>query len=149
MKSEITLVFSNLGIPIISPVISWHDQSWVNHVGVRSFEGLGVIEALPGGVRVNQSPSGVTVDEITVPFDGSLVAFHAFLFDQIGKPYDYLGVLSFPFRSRWQRQDSWFCSELIAAAVNFAGASPPFVQAKRVAPVDIYNWAIAKTGGVS
>ena len=37
---------------------------------------------------------------------------------QVGRPYDYRGVLGFPLRGDWQADDSWFCSELVAAAIN-------------------------------
>ena len=42
-----------------------------------------------------------------------------FLFDQIGKKYDYSGIYGFMTKDRdWQADDSWFCSELVAAALN-------------------------------
>lgn len=38
---------------------------------------------------------------------------------QIGKKYDFTGILGFGFRrGNWQDDDSWFCSELGAAAIQ-------------------------------
>ena len=37
---------------------------------------------------------------------------------QIGKPYDFSGIFGFVTNRDWQEPDSWFCSELVAAAIN-------------------------------
>jgi uncharacterized protein YycO len=59
-------------------------------------------------------------------------------FLEVGKPYDYLGVLGIGFRRRWQDDDSWFCSELIAHAFDSAG-SPLFrTQHWRITPRDLF-----------
>lgn len=41
-----------------------------------------------------------------------------FLEDQIGKPYDVTAILAFPMQRDWREPDSWFCSELQAAALE-------------------------------
>jgi hypothetical protein len=53
---------------------------------------------------------------------------------EIGKPYDYRGVLSFVLRRRMQRPGAWFCSELVAA--KCAAISRPLFTCEpwRVAP---------------
>jgi uncharacterized protein YycO len=57
---------------------------------------------------------------------------------QVGKPYDWAGVVGIGFRRRWQDADSWFCSELIAWAFQAAG-SPLFrVQSWRITPRDLF-----------
>lgn len=57
---------------------------------------------------------------------------------QIGAPYDWGGVVGIGFRRRWQDDDAWFCSELIAYA--FAQAGEPIVRVDnyRVTPRDLY-----------
>jgi len=46
----------------------------------------------------------------------------SFLKEQIGKPYDWLGILGFPLRSRkLERKNRWFCSELVFTAFKQAG----------------------------
>jgi hypothetical protein len=46
-----------------------------------------------------------------------------FLYNQVGKKYDYLGIIDFivPFTDNLQDQNRWFCSELISAACISAG----------------------------
>lgn len=46
--------------------------------------------------------------------------------DQIGKPYDFGGVIAIPFHQRdWHDPNRWFCFELVAAAFE-AGGTPLF-----------------------
>ncbi|MBI2769977.1 MAG: hypothetical protein HYX47_10165 [Burkholderiales bacterium] len=56
---------------------------------------------------------------------------------QLNKPYDWRGVFGLAFHRKWQGGDSWFCSELVAAAFAAAG-SPLFVtDAWRITPRDL------------
>lgn len=57
---------------------------------------------------------------------------------QIGAPYDWGGVVGIGFRRRWQADDSWFCSELIAAAFEHAGEPIVRGAASRITPRDLY-----------
>lgn len=61
---------------------------------------------------------------------------------QIGKPYDWLGVLGIGLHRNWQADDSWFCSELVAWAFEAAGS--PLFRAPhwRITPQDLFlpNW---------
>lgn len=57
---------------------------------------------------------------------------------QVGRGYDWLGVLGIGFRRRWQDDDRWFCSELIAYAFEVAG-SPLFRGTPwRITPRDLF-----------
>jgi len=45
-----------------------------------------------------------------------------FLQRQLGKPYDWLGILGFPLRNwKLERKNRWFCSELVFTAFKQAG----------------------------
>lgn len=44
-----------------------------------------------------------------------------FLFNQVGKHYDFLGIFNFIIESNLQEQNKWFCSELLVAAFKYAG----------------------------
>lgn len=44
-----------------------------------------------------------------------------FLFQQLGKTYDWLGVIGFAFHKDIEDRQSWFCSELISEALFRAG----------------------------
>ena len=57
---------------------------------------------------------------------------------QLGKPYDYTGVLGIGLRRRWQQTDRWFCSELVAWAFARGGTPLMRVQEWRITPRDLY-----------
>lgn len=57
---------------------------------------------------------------------------------QLRKPYDWWGVLGFAFRRRWQEDDAWFCSELVAGAFDRGGSPLVRVDAWRITPRDLY-----------
>ena len=44
-----------------------------------------------------------------------------FLYSQLGKPYDNMAILGLVIHRDWRETNSWFCSELIAAALEYAG----------------------------
>lgn len=59
---------------------------------------------------------------------------------QVGKRYDYFGVLGIyvGFHRRWQEDDCWFCSEIIAWAFSEAGTPLFRTDTWRILPRDIY-----------
>jgi hypothetical protein len=57
---------------------------------------------------------------------------------QIGKPYDWRGILGIGFRRRWQDQDAWSCSELVAWAIEQSGVLLFRTQPWRVTPQMLY-----------
>lgn len=61
---------------------------------------------------------------------------------QIGKPYDWLGVIGIGFRRHWQNTGRWFCSELIAWAFEEAGEPLFIFKTWRITPRDVAipNW---------
>lgn len=48
-------------------------------------------------------------------------AFFLFLYGQIGKGYDFKGIMGFATSSDIHSKDRWFCSELVFAAALHAG----------------------------
>lgn len=57
---------------------------------------------------------------------------------QIGKKYDTTGIINFSLHRDWQADDSWFCSELVAA--SFVQGGVPLLdipQSTRVTPRDL------------
>lgn len=65
-----------------------------------------------------------------------------FALAQLGKEYDFAGLISFPFRVKWQDPSKWYCSELVAAIATIGGS--PIVRANltSVSPRDL--WAATK-----
>jgi hypothetical protein len=66
-------------------------------------------------------------------------AFYHFLYEQYGKPYDKLGLFSsflFDRRVSWRSDQAWWCSELTAAAKEYAGIVKFHTPASRITPND-------------
>jgi uncharacterized protein YycO len=59
--------------------------------------------------------------------------------EQIGKPYDWTAVFGLGLHRDWQRDDAWFCSELVAAALLAGGADLVRKKTGRVTPQDLYQ----------
>jgi len=66
-------------------------------------------------------------------------AFHLFLRAQVGKPYDFLAIAGIALQRDWQKEDAWYCSELIAAALCHCGVFPPHLATEfnHVTPRDV------------
>lgn len=90
---------------------------------------------------------GVKKFQDMVVFVPDIEAMRAFLCDQYGKGYDWLGAIGLPIlRSEaWQDDDRWWCSELILAALGAGGnwiLDPG--ELRRVTPNDLRQVQIAK-----
>lgn len=68
-----------------------------------------------------------------------MLAFYAFLNQQIGKPYDKSAILAFAFDRDWRSEGSYFCSELIALALEKASyfSYPLSATANKITPADL------------
>jgi hypothetical protein len=89
-------------------------------LGARS-ETIGKI---PPGVQVRPADyEAFTVRRrVELPAtDLQATAFFAFLHGQLGKPYDQRAIAAFASGRDWRTPDAWFCSELVAAAMEAAG----------------------------
>lgn len=61
------------------------------------------------------------------------------LLNEVGKRYDWLGLFGIPFLRNWQKEDSWFCSELTSYGLE-SGGLPCFRYSKwRITPRDLWN----------
>lgn len=64
--------------------------------------------------------------------------FCEFMHSQLGKPYDKLAIAAFMLGRDWRTHESWFCSELVAAALEHCGWLPPLcVEVNHVSPRDL------------
>lgn len=129
----ITLQFV-LGGGLPSQAIAWFSAGGFSHVdAVKSDNGylygarsdkVGLID--PG---VQFRPPGYAVWKQRVVMNLSVAApvekrFWDFLLSQQHKPYDSSAIWGFASGRDWRTKDSWFCSELQAAALEESGASP-------------------------
>lgn len=70
-----------------------------------------------------------------------------FALDQCNKPYDVKAIFGFLLRRNWTDDNSWFCSELVAASLLKGGVSIVRKDASRVTPEDILNSPLVKIVG--
>lgn len=128
----ITLQFV-LGGGLPSQAIAWFSAGGFSHVdavgpngqlyGARS-DRVGLIDPgvqwrLPGYANWKQRVV------MSLPVAGTTEKlFWDFLLSQQYKPYDSSAIWGFASGRDWRTKDSWFCSELQAAALEASGASP-------------------------
>jgi uncharacterized protein YycO len=88
-----------------------------------------------GGVRIRPAnyDAGSFSKELFVSIKSTPdqeARFFAFLFDQVGKPYDAIAIISFYSGRDWQEDDSWECTELLAAGLVKCGILPENMAVK-------------------
>lgn len=141
---------------ISSKAIAWFSAGHFSHVdaltpagfllGSRSDEVGG---ALPG---VQFRPIGYAPFVKRVIFEVPACRhaerrFWNFLARQVGKPYDHTAILGFMMGRDWREDDSWFCSELQAAALEHAGVFDKlYLAANKITPVSL-ALAVSAIGG--
>ena len=110
-----------------------------NHVAIE-YNGRVIDSTTANGVSesslydFNQRYEKVEVVEVK---DVNQFAAWNFAKSQLGKSYDWTAIVALPFRERWQRDNKWFCSELVAASL-FAGGRRFRVESGRVTPRDLW-----------
>lgn len=102
-----------------------HD-GWPTHTEALMPEGGYLGAHLSGGVMIRPIgyDDGSRTRELLITIDASKDQndkFHAFLKAQIGKPYDKAAIAGLALNRNWRTPDSWFCSELMAAALEECG----------------------------
>lgn len=112
---------------IVSRLIRWQTRGQYSHAALLTSDGS-IIESMEGiGVRSRKSVDADIGDDT---FDIFTVAttenqdkiIEMFAGHQIGKGYDYLGVLRFLTRKpNYNQKDRYFCSELVFDAFSYAG----------------------------
>jgi hypothetical protein len=140
----ITLRFVT-GHDVISDGIrTWEYGFWATHTEALMPDGTLLGAHIDGGVQAR--PHGYDAKTMTKELYVQLPAtaeqtdaFHAFLRAQLGKPYDTLGIAGIVAERDWRADDSWFCSELIAAALCNCGRFPPTLATEfnHVTPRDV------------
>lgn len=100
--------------------------------------------ALLGGV-VEREMSTAIADATTLKFvevqTADDAAGIAWARQQVGKPYDWSGVIGIALHRVWDEPDRWFCSELVEAALAAAGRRRFRVELGRVTPQ--HSWMVA------
>lgn len=140
----IRIVF-RLGAARSSRAIAWFSSGHLSHVDAKTPVGklLGARSDDVGGasgVWARPDPYEdvtklVIFDIDATPLQEAL--FYDFLNEQIGKPYDHLAILAFFINRDWRDGDAWYCSELIAAALEEATilTKTLFLPLNKITPV--------------
>ena len=125
-------ILSSKGISLTSRLIKWWQWGFpYTHIAyVLNLSDPAdpvVIEAWWNGVRdgkfseVHTPGTEFSVFSVQVS-EAQKELIEIFLRDQVGKPYDWLGILGFPLRNwKLEKSNRWFCSELVFAAFKYAG----------------------------
>jgi len=152
----ISLQFVTAGT-LADKAIQAYEHGWASHVDLVMPDGalLGAQATACGG-----QPAGVYVRPVGYSTwqkvqrvnleasDVQLARFLAFARAQIGKSYDFEAIAAFPLGRDWRAPDSWFCSELGAAALEASGWLPKQIDesVNKIAPRDLLMivspWAV-------
>lgn len=117
------LLFRGRGI--ISALIRWQTRSVYSHAAILMPDG-NIIESWQGeGVRTKKLTDWSNIDQFEVVGMTREQWIYAIEFArlQIGRGYDYLGVIRFVSRKSLPANKRWFCSELVFAALKQVGVS--------------------------
>lgn len=69
-----------------------------------------------------------------------------FLTLQVGKPYDKTAIFGILMHRDWHEDDSWFCSELVCAALQYAGVDLVKKPQNRITPQDVLQSPLVLRG---
>lgn len=105
-------------------IVTWSAYSHVDVIMddgklIGAIAGKGVIES-SYEERIKAASKAVIMDLPVKEINEAM----AFLRRQLGKPYDWSGVLGIGLHRDWQEDDKWSCAELAAAAAAEAGQRP-------------------------
>jgi uncharacterized protein YycO len=122
-----------LGTGLPSRGIAWFSAGHFSHVDAILPDGslLGArsdqIGLVPPGVQIRPPYYETWKERVVMTLPASSIydsQFYAFLKLQLGKPYDKTAIWGFVSGRDWREEDSWFCSELLSAALEVSGACP-------------------------
>lgn len=140
----ITLRFVTSGGAISAGIRAAEYGFWASHTEAVMPDGTLLGAHIDGGVQARPADydKGQFSRQLFVhlPTDDDMAGkFYAFLRSQLGKPYDVEAIIAFVARRDWQEPDSWFCSEIQAAALVACGwfASPLATEFNHITPRDL------------
>lgn len=124
MATKIRLIFSNSKLPL-SPIIRWVTWSDWSHVAILFDDNLVIESTLGhGGVKTcsldefkSRASEWAIFDIECKNPEGVLEA----AMSQVGKPYDWTGILGIGFHRDWQEDDAWWCSEFMLWCFDESG----------------------------
>lgn len=141
----ITLRFvTTKGDPVSDGIRRFEYGFWATHVEALMPDGALLGAHAQGGVeaRSHDYDKLEFTQELYVSLPATPAqtdAFHSFLRAQVGKPYDFLAIAGIALQRDWQKENSWFCSELVASALCHCGVFPSHLATEfnHVTPRDV------------
>lgn len=127
----ITIRFvTTAGDPVSEGIRRFEYGFWATHVEALMPDGTLLGAHAEGGVqaRPRDYDKGKFSQEMFLSIPATPAeteSFHQFMREQVGKPYDFLGIAGLALARDWQNPDAWFCSELVAAGLSHCGIFPP------------------------
>lgn len=143
------------GSDLGADLIAWFSHGGYSHVDTVVREGLlgarsDRVGGAPAGVQI-RDPSYIGESpalrvQIECAPDVSM-AYEVFVRSQIGKPYDLEGIAGFVSGRDWRDDSAWFCSELVAAALEGCGYfdHPLAAPTNKITPADLLLAVSVKT----
>lgn len=141
--AEIVMQFSR-NDSLVSRAIQWFGHGNFSHVDTVLPDGrlLGARSSTMGGfkpgVRIRSADyqKDYALKRVTIPCSSYEAGrYYDFVRAQIGSPYDKLAIIAFVMGRTWDSPDSWFCSELNTAALQYSGYLPDLsVPPSRIDP---------------
>lgn len=116
---------------------------WASHAEAVMPDGTLLGAHYDGGVQARAAgyDKAKMVHEQVVSLDvtpAQQSLFLSFLRSQIGKPYDIEAIAALVAQRDWREPDSWFCSELQAAALEACGYLPKLAaDVSKITPRDL------------
>lgn len=110
-----------------------------SHCGI--IDGDHVIQATAGHGVINTKLDDFMADAsryAVVEFEANAWQVIQAARSQLGKPYDLLGCAGIYFHRSWQDDDAWFCSELVAWALEQGGCDLFRLDARRITPQHLW-----------
>lgn len=118
--------------------VSWSEWS---HVEIVLPDGRLLGASAPHGVCASTLDERMDISSgvATMEFPGDFEAGMRWAEGQMGKPYDYIGVLGLGLHRDWEEDDKWWCSEFAGKFLKEAGFAPYRSEAmKRLTPQHLF-----------
>jgi uncharacterized protein YycO len=130
---SITLRFVTCHDIVSAAIRAYEYGFWTSHVEAK-ISGKLVGAHFSGGVQardISYDASSLKREQyVEVPAsDNQTKAFEQFMMAQVGKPYDVEAIAALVMERNWREPDRWFCSELVAAALEQSTLLPKLPDA--------------------
>jgi uncharacterized protein YycO len=136
---RVVLQFSTQDDPE-SWAIRRYSHSEFSHVDLVLPNGQLLGARLEGGVRIREAGYAAWSKTLVVTLETERAgAVYDAAFTQLGKPYDRWAIAAFALGRDWRDDGAWYCSELIAWALEQAGffPRPLWLPVAKITPGDL------------